>query len=172
MKRRLGLLAVAATVLATGPDLGACGDKSLSPGGIRYQRALAARYPAAVLAYVPSGSPVSTVARELKLRETLRFFGHRYQEVASVAELRASLESGQFNIVIAELGHAADVERDLSSSSARFVLVPVAYKLTKAEARDATKQLRFLINAPSREVQYLTTIAEAVRFGRAGGGKS
>ena len=56
MKRRFGLLVVAAAVLA-GPELDACGDKSLSAGGIRMQRALAARYPASVLAYVPVQLP-------------------------------------------------------------------------------------------------------------------
>ena len=59
MKRMFGLMVVAATVLAAGPELNACGDKSLTAGGIRMQRALAARYPASVLAYMPSGSPAA-----------------------------------------------------------------------------------------------------------------
>lgn len=168
MKRGFGLVTVAVAVLAAGPDLNACGDKSLSAGGIRMQRALAARYPASVLAYVPSNSQVSTAARDLRLRETLRLVGHRYHEVASLGELRASIETGQFNIVLADLGDASDLEHDLGSSSGRVVLVPVAYKLTKAEARDAARQRRFLIHAPGKAVQYLTTIAEAVRFGSAG----
>ena len=163
MKRRFGpMLFVAAAVLAAGPELDACGDKSLSAGGIRMQRAMAARYPASVLAYVPSNSPVSAAARELKLPETLRQVGHRYHEVASLSELRASVETGRFNIVVADLGDVADLERNLGSS-ASVVLVPVAYKLTKAETRDAAKQRRFLINAPGKAVQYLRTIAEAVR---------
>ena len=167
MKRRFGLLAVAAVVLATGPDLNACGDKSLSAGGIRMQRALAARYPASVLAYVPSNSPAAAAARELRLRDTLRLVGHRYHEVATLAELRTSLETGAFNVVIADLGAAGDVERDLGASANRIVLVPVAYKLTKVEARDAAKQRQFVIRAPGMAVQYLRTIAEAVAFGSA-----
>ena len=171
MKRRFGLLAIAAAVLATGPDVNACGDKSLSAGGIRIQRALAARYPASVLAYVPANSPVATAARELKLRETLPWVGHRYREVATLAELRALVETAQFNIVLTDLGTAGNVERDLGSSSTRVVFVPVAYKLTKAQAREAEKQRRFLIKAPSKAVDYLTTIAEAVALGSAGSRK-
>src|SRR5262245_59601482 len=103
MKRAFGLLAVSAAVLAAGPDLNACGDKSLSPGGIRMLRAQAARYPASVLAYVPSNSTVAaSAARELKLRDVLPRVGHRYQEVATLAELRASIETGRFNIVLAD----------------------------------------------------------------------
>jgi hypothetical protein len=171
MKRTFGLLAVAAAVLSAGPDLNACGDKSLSPGGIRSQRALAARYPASVLAYVPANSPVAAAARELKLRDTLPFVGHRYREVATLAELRTSIETGQFNIVLTDLGVAADIEGALGSSSNRVVLVPVAYKPTKAEARDAERQRRFLIKAPSLAAQYLTTIAKAVASGSAGSRK-
>ena len=171
MKRRFGLLVLAAAVLATGPDLNACGDKSLSPGGIRRQRALAARYPASVLAYVPANSPVAAAARELKLRDTLKFFGHRYQEVTTLAELRTSIETGRFNIVLADFGSADNLERDLGPSSTRVVLVPVAYKPSQEEARVASRQRRFFIKAPSLAAQYLTTIAEAVAFGSTGSHK-
>ena len=164
MKRRFGaMLFVAAVMLAAGPELDACGDKSLSAGGIRMQRAMAARYPASVLAYIPSNSSVSAAAVELKLPETLRQVGHKYHEVASLSELRASVETGRFNIIVADLGDVADLERNLGSSSASVALVPVAYKLTKAETREAAKQRRFLINASGKEVYYLRTITDAVR---------
>jgi hypothetical protein len=164
MKRRFGaMLLVSVAVLAVGPELDACGDKSLSAGGIRMQRAMAARYPASVLAYVPSNSSVSAAARELKLPETLRQVGHKYHEVASLSELRASVETGRFNIIVADLGDVADLERNLGSSSVSVALVPVAYKLTKAETREAAKQRRFLIDASGKEVQYLRTITDAVR---------
>ena len=141
----------------------ACGDKSLSAGGIRMQRALAARYPASVLAYVPPASRLSVAKRELKLQETLHRVGHKYHEVASLPELQASVQTGQFNIVVADLADVADLQRNLESASSRVVLIPVAYKLTKSESGEAAKQCRFLINAPGRAVHYLTTIAEAVR---------
>ena len=114
MKQRtfVALCIVAAAVLAFGPDLDACGDKSLSAGGIRMQRALAARYPASVLVYVPGGSRFIGARRELKLQETLRLVGHKYREVASLAELQASVGTGQFNIVVADLADAADLQRN------------------------------------------------------------
>jgi hypothetical protein len=163
MKRRFGaMLFVAAAVVAAGPELDACGDKSLSAGGIRMQRAMAARYPASVLAYVPSNSSVSVAAVELKLPQTLRQVGHKYHEVATLSELRASVETGRFNIIVADLGDIAELERNLGSS-ASVALVPVAYKLTKAETREAAKQRPFLIDASGKEVRYLRTITDAVR---------
>ena len=172
MKRTFGLLLVAAAVFAISPELDACGDKSLSAGGIRWQRALAARYPASVLAYVPSSSPVSSATRELKFPETLRRVGPRYSEVASLGELRTSIETGRYNVVVVGLGEVADVERNLGQLAARVVVVPVAYRLSKSEIRDAASQQRFLIRAPGKDVEFLDTIAEAVKFGSKGSRKS
>ena len=172
MKRTFGLLFIAVAVLATGPELNACGDKSLSPGGIRMLRAAAARYPASVLAYAPSSSSMSSASRELSLPENLRRVGHQYAEVASLGELRTSIETGRYNVVVVGLGEVAEVERTLGQLASRVVVVPVAYKLSKAEIREAVRQQRFLIRAPSREVEYQRTIVEAVQFGSKGSRKS
>jgi hypothetical protein len=149
------------------PAIDACGDKSLSAGGIRWQRAVAARYPASVLAYVPAASRLSVARRELKIEETLRLVGHKYHEVASLSDLQASVLTGQFNIVVADLADAADLQRRIASAPSRVVVVPVAYKLTKSESSEASKQSPFLIKAPGRAVYFLETIAKAVRSGSA-----
>jgi hypothetical protein len=152
---------LAAVMLAFAPDLHACGDKSLAAGGIRMQRALAARYPASILIYSPSASRLPDATRELKLQETLTQVGHTYREVTTFSDLAASANSGQFNIVLADLSDVSELQQKLEG--ARVVVVPVAYKLTKAESTEAAKQCRFLIKAPSRTAQYLSTIAQAVR---------
>ena len=168
MKRTVVALSfVMAALPAFHPAIDACGDKSLSAGGIRIQRAIAARYPASVLAYVPAASRLSVARRELKIEQTLRLVGHKYHEVASLPELQASVLTGQFNIVVADLADAADLQRRLESAPSRVVVVPVAYKLTKSESREAEKQSRFLIKAPGRAVYFLSTIAEAVQSGSA-----
>ena len=112
MKRIFGLMVVAAAVLAAGPELDACGDKSLSAGGIRMQRATG-RALSSVGAGVRALQLTVCSCGELKLPETLRQVGHQYHEVASLSELRASIETGQFNIVVADLGDVADLERNL-----------------------------------------------------------
>ena len=156
----VGLLTVA--LLSFGHDLSACGDKSLSAGGIRWQRALAARYPAAVLAYAPATSRFAQAKRELKLEETLSRVGHTYREVSDLTSLQTSIATGHFNIVLADFGDIGTVQSSLESSGIRVVLVPVAYKLSKAEARNAATQRRFLITVPSRAANYLQTLAQAV----------
>jgi hypothetical protein len=164
MKRRFAVAGIlAAAVLAFFSNADACGDKSLSAGGIRMQRALAARYPASILMYVPSASRLSEASRKLKLQETLRRVGHKYREVTTRPELEASVDTGEFNILLVDFADRAELQRHFASIGSRIVIIPVAYKLTKTESDDAARQRGLVIKAPSREVQYLTTIAEAVR---------
>ncbi|HUE85120.1 MAG TPA: hypothetical protein VMO26_03510 [Vicinamibacterales bacterium] len=163
MKRILasvGLLA--ATVLMLGPDLQACGDKSLSAGGIRMQRAMAARNPASVLMYAPAASRLNEATQKLKLQRTLLQFGHKYREVVSWAEFQDSIASGQYNLVLADVADLVEVQQKLESASSSAIVVPVAYKLTKAEIKELEKQCRFLIKAPSRQLQYLNVIHTAL----------
>jgi hypothetical protein len=162
MPRMFVALLLAGLVVTTGSDLSACGDKSLSAGGIRMQRALAARYPASVLIYKPTASRLDGAARELKLQKTLQDVGHTYREVASEADLQAQVDSGRFNILLADFADVAALQQRLASSAARVVIVPVVYKLTKAQAAEVKNQSRFVIKAPGRAAEYLTTIAEAV----------
>jgi hypothetical protein len=164
MRRFVAFVFMAATVVTLGPRLDACGDKSLSAGGIRMQRALAARYPASILAYVPSnGSRVAEAVRGLNFQDNVRLVGHKYQEVGSLVDLDTRLQTGQFNIIVADMSDIGDLQRRLGEATSRAVVIPVAYQLTKEESRELAKQCRFVIKAPSRAAEYLNTIAQAVR---------
>jgi hypothetical protein len=123
---------------------------------------LAARYPASVLIYAPSASRLNGAARELDLQKTLQLVGHTYRQVASETDLQVQVDSGHYNILLADIADAAALRARFESSASPVVIVPVLYKPTKAEAAEAAKQARFLIKAPGRAAYYLTTIAEAV----------
>ena len=112
--------------------------------------------------YTPSASRLHGAARELDLQKTLRLVGHTYREVASETDLQVQVDSGHYNILLADIADAAALQARFESSASRLVIVPVLYKPTKAEAAEAAKQGRFLIKSPGRAAQYLTTIAEAV----------
>ena len=164
MKRKLvgvGLMAVG--LVAFRADLNACGDKSLAAGGIRMQRALATRYPASILIYGQPGSRIAAAARELKLQQTLQQVGHKYREATTTSDLEAALSSGEFNVVMADFADLPGLQNRLTASPSRPALVGVAYRLTKAETDEAAKLCRYLVKAPSRAAQYLSTIADAVR---------
>jgi len=162
--RTLGAAAVALVLLAgITTDVSACGDNSLSAGGIRMQRALAARYPATVLIYAPAASRMAAAEQELNLQQTLQSVGHRYRQVSTSSQLESSLASGEFNVVLADVADLSVVQEQLESSPTRASLIAVAHNLTKTEAAEVAKVSRFMITAQSHAAQYLTTIADAVR---------
>ena len=165
MKRNIAAIGLAIGLLAMpGSDLSACGDKSLSAGGIRMQRALAARYPASILIYAPPASRLQGAAQEMHLQEVLQAVGHKYVEVASAADLQASVATGRFNVVLADVGDVAPLQQQLGPSTSTVSFVAVACKLSKQETAQAAKVFRFLIKAPSYAVEFLPTIADAVRL--------
>src|SRR5262245_29420169 len=157
----VGIVAACAAVLA--PQVDACGDKSLSAGGIKMQRARAAVYPAAVLIYSQPNSRIQAAAREMKLQESLRQVGHKYREVATLADLDGALASGQFNVVMADFADLTEVQSRIAASTSRPATIGVAYKLTKAETQEAAKTCRFMVKVPSRGAQVLDTIFDALR---------
>ena len=163
MRRMLAVVALAALGVAWPADLNACGDKSMSAGGIRNQRAVAARYPASILMYAQANSRGATAARELKLSETLPIVGHKYREVASLSDAEAAVDSGLYNVVMAEAAELPALQQRIGTSRSKPVVIPIAYKLTKTQTRDVERQNRFVVKAPSRAAEYLTTIADAVR---------
>ena len=157
----LGVIVAGLMVFRTGVE--ACGDKSLSAGGIRFERARAARYPASILILAQPNSRMPAAARELKLQHTLQQVGYTYREVTSWSDAEAALASGQFNVVMVDVAEGLDLQQRVKASPSQPVVVPVAYGLTKAETTQAARQYRFLVKAPSRSAQYLSTIADAVR---------
>ena len=155
----LGVLVAGLTVFHGA--LEACGDKSLAFRGARLERARAARNPASILILAQPNSRMADAAREMKLQPTLQQYGHTYREVSSIADAEAALASGQYHIVMADLLDGTDLQQRIKPS--RVVVVPVAYNLSKAEAKQAEKQYRFLVKVPGNSTKYLSTIDEAVR---------
>jgi hypothetical protein len=166
MKRTIvaAVVVFAALAGAGGSDLSACGDKSLSAGGIRMQRALAARYPATVLIYAPPASRLLNASHELRLKELLLMVGHQYSEVSTPDAFSAALQTGRYNVVLADLGDVPHVQQEVDSSREPPSLVGVAYHLPKAQAAAAARACRFLIKAPGHGAESLQTIADAVRL--------
>jgi hypothetical protein len=162
----VGLVVVGLVTYRAG--VAACGDKSLGPGGIRWQRsepwqrAQAQANPASILIYGQPSSRIATAARELKLQETLRRVGHTFREVATTDEFDAALAAGGFNIIMADVAEVPALQQRVASLPSPPAVVAVAYKMSKTE-KEASKKQRFLVKVPSPPDQYLGTIGAAVR---------
>src|SRR6266699_3127358 len=111
MRRVLIALAVGVVVLVqTAIHVEACGDKLLVLGrGIRFQSRHTPRA-ASVLLYVPStssGQPLNDPNVESALREA----GHTVHAVTTSDDLQAALRGGSYDVVLANISDAAEVER-------------------------------------------------------------
>jgi hypothetical protein len=158
-----GVVLLSLLLTTAGADLDACGDKSLSAGGIRMQRALAARYPASILFYAPASSRLEAATHELGLPAVLPQVGHKSRNISTLAELEAAAAAGQYNVVLTDLADVADLQRRLDAVKPGVVVIRVAYQMTKQETAAAAKQAKFVIKAPGHITNALTTIADAVR---------
>jgi len=97
-------------------SLFACGDKLVLLGrGIRFQRMIATKHPAAILVYLNPGTGISAADREYQLRSLLKLAGHRPRSVTSAAELAMELGSGKYDLVLADYSDAPALEKEVQA---------------------------------------------------------
>ena len=106
MKRQaLALAAIAAAVLTFGGGVAAgCGDKFvLIGGGARVNRS---RFPSRVLVFMNPGSRIPAAEKEFHVEATLTAAGHKAKVVESEAEVEKALDSGKYDIVLADFANS------------------------------------------------------------------
>lgn len=157
MRRMLfSFVVVAAAFLLSLAIVDACGDKALRIGrGIRFQRTT---HPAAVLIYIPSNA-----TRAAQLQSMLKKVGHKSYAAQGEDSFSDALRSGQYDLVLSDLGVAANLGRQIESATSRPVLVAVVSEGTKAEVAAAQKQYSHLVKNPHNPGRYLDAIDEAMR---------
>jgi hypothetical protein len=155
-----GVLAV--VFLSAAPVL-ACGDKLVLLGrGIRFQRMLATKHPAAILVYLRPESGISAADREYHLDALLKLAGHKPHAVTNAAEFTKELASRPYDLVLADYSDAAVLEKEVSGSKAKPTLVPVVYNPTGAERAAAEKQYSCLVAPAKKNYEMLTVIDDAM----------
>ena len=94
----------------SGVPLHACGDKLMMLGrGIKFQSKHTPRA-AAVLLYLPE-SATGQALTDPKLESALREAGHAVRAVTSRADLESALRAGTFDVVLANVTQAPELER-------------------------------------------------------------
>src|SRR2546422_9158217 len=169
MRRLIASLAVAFTVLAQGAvHLDACGDKLLVLGrGIRLQSRHTPRA-ASVLLYLPptpSGQSLSDPNIESALREA----GHTVRAVTTSEDLEGALRSGTYDVVLANITNALDLERAERAAPGSAVVLPAVYLVgptdqrrakqqAKADEAKAAKDFGVVVEVPSRPGYYCAAV--------------
>ena len=150
----LGLLAVGASLLPA--EASACGDKFLVIGrGAR--RVQKARHPASIALYLRTGSALPAEAKEMRLEKTLKQAGHKVEVIPDETALREALASRRLDFVIADLGDAQGLARDLPRAGGPQV-VPVA----RGDADQAAAADYSLVIRTGKSLSYLSALDAAM----------
>src|SRR5512132_4348864 len=131
-RRCVAMLATAAGGLALGQGVaGGCGDRVvLLGGGARVNRS---KYPSRVLVYMNPVSRVPAAEKEFHIEGTLTAAGHKAKVVESQSEVQKALESGKYDLVLADVADAPDLRKRCEASPSKPAIVPLLYKPTAAE---------------------------------------
>ena len=175
MRCFLVLLAVTATTLSQGAvPVHACGDKLMMLGrGLRFQSKHTPRA-AAVLLYVPesaTGQPLT----DPKLESALREAGHAVRAVTTPADLESALGAGTYDVVLANVTEAPELERAKSVSERSAVVLPAIYLVTpvaqpivkqqsKADRDRASKDFTVIVDVPGRPGHYCHAVDKAMEL--------
>jgi hypothetical protein len=150
----------------------ACGEKLLALGrGIRFQSRHSPR-PASVLLYLPqsaSGRPLSDHNLESALKEA----GHAVRAATTSADLENALGSGSYDVVLANITDAPDVERAQALTTGNAVVLPAVYLVvpasqvkqqTKADRDNAAKVFGVMVEVPGRPGHYCAAVDKAMEL--------
>jgi hypothetical protein len=174
MKRSLLVsIAIVFSVLVQNPALlHACGEKLLALGrGIRFQSRHSPR-PASVLLYLPqsaTGQPLTDPSLESALKEA----GHAVRAATTSADLESALQSGSYDVVLANITDAPDLERAQAVSAGNAVVLPAVYLVapaaqakqqTKADRDNASKTFGVMVEVPGRPGHYCAAVDKAMEL--------
>lgn len=175
MRYLLVVVAIAGTVFGQAPvPVHACGDKLLMLGrGIRFQSRHTPRA-ATVLMYLPE-SATGQALTDPKIEIALREAGHAVHGVTSLSDLEAALRGGTFDVVLANVTHAGELERTKSIAERNAVVLPAIYLIApgsrpvakqqaKAERDKASKAFSLFVEVPGRPGHYCHAVDEAMEL--------
>ena len=163
MRKSLVALAALFGVFIVSAPVSACGDKLVLLGrGVRLQRMLASKHPAAILVYLNPGSGISAADREYQLRSLLKLAGHKPRAVTTAAELRTELDSGKYEVVLTDYSDAASLKKEIQASKASPSLIPVVYNPTADQRAEAGKQYSCLITPAKKNYDLLHVVDQAM----------
>jgi hypothetical protein len=163
MDRRV--LVIAATVggvLALGHGVASgCGDKFVLIGGAA--RINRSKFPSRVLVFMNPASRVPAAEKEFHVEATLTAAGHKAKVVESEAEVEKALESGKYDLVLADYADVPGLRKQCAASASKPAVLPLLYKPTAAELSAAEKEANCLVRPSKKSSDLLAVIDETMK---------
>jgi CheY-like chemotaxis protein len=141
----------------------ACGDKLMLVMRLRLAQ-LRLGHPLAILAFAERDLPSSDSIRQLQLQPAVKRSGHRFQFVEDAARLDQALKADKYDLVFADVSLADELSQRVQSVPYRPLVVPVAYKGTKAQDSATQKKFHCLLRTPSGADQYFEAVDQALQW--------
>jgi hypothetical protein len=166
--KRLPLLATMVVgMIALGPRMAAgCGDKFVMiSGGSRVNRS---KFPSRVLVFMNPGSRIPAAEKEFHVEATLTAAGHKAKVVESEAEVEKALDSGSYDIVLADSADVPGLQKKCGASASKPAVLPLLYKPTAAELSAAEKEANCLVRPSRKSSDLLAVIDETMQDRRKG----
>lgn len=174
MKRALVVsLVIAVAAVVENPALvHACGEKLLVLGrGIRFQSRHTPRA-ASVLLYLPQTGATRTLT-DPNLESALKEAGHAVRAVTTVADLESALRSGSYDVVLANITDAPELERAQAVADRSAFVLPAVYLIAvpaqgkpqaKADRESASKTFGVVMEVPGRPGHYCSAVDKALEL--------
>lgn len=161
-KRILTIATLAAGVLALGGGVAsACGDKFVLMGG--GARVMRSKYPSRVLVFMNPSSRVPAAEKEFHVEATLTAAGHKTKVVENRAEVEKALDSGKYDLVLADVADAPDLRRRCEAVASKPAVLPLLYKPTPEELSAAQKEANCLVKPSKKSSDLLAVIDETMK---------
>lgn len=171
MRRILVWVVIVSAALILDPVAQACGFKLLPLGrGIRYQSRHTPKA-ASVLVYLPPTDAGRSLT-DPNIESALREAGHAVRTVTTKADLENALRSGDFDVILANVTDAPDLEKAQAVLDGQAVVLPALYLVapggkqsgTEADKAEARKGFNVVVEIPSRPGHYCTAVDKAMEL--------
>ena len=106
---------------------------------------------------------LKSLTRAAQVQSLLKKVGHKSYAAQGEDNFSDALKSGQYDLVISDIGVAANLGRQIENSPSKPVLVAVVSEGTKAEVVAAQKHYTHIVKNPHSADRYLDAIDEAMR---------
>ena len=159
--------------LSQSAPIHACGEKLLVLGrGVRFQSRHTPRAATVLLYLSPnlSGRPL----RDPNLETALKEAGHAVRAVTTRADFESAVRTGNFDVVLADLTDAPDLEQAQAVAQCNAFVLPAVYLVapgqqrvaqqTKSDQNSATKSFGVVIEVPGRPGHYCAAVDKALEL--------
>jgi len=126
--------------------------------GLRFYQTQAAKHPSKILihsAALPSG-------KAAELAKLLNEVGHKSRVLDDVGSIKNDMRGTHYDLVLTNLGEAAELQKQAETFTPTTVVVPVLFKQSKPDVKTAAKQYKVIVNNPKDGLDFMIAVAQVM----------